>query len=301
MRPSLRALWLLSSILMTAPGALAFSRAASLDGSISRAQTQITTYLAKLADLHCTESVTQEKLTADGHVEVVEKARYDYLIMMSGSGEEFQLNESRIEADSGRTKRPSLPMLITNGVATVLLVFHPYYRDGFTFESGEEETVNGRAAIPIRFTHIPGRRTPAALALRGRQYPLELTGTAWLDEESGDVVKVDAGLVHDMSDVGLRSLHIHVEYKHAKGSKNVSSIMLPALAVVEVTTPRQHWRNTHVFDEYKSFSTDAEQDPNVKVRAANPAPNGAPGTNPDSPTHSSSASPSSPPSPKEKP
>jgi hypothetical protein len=44
---------------------------------------------------------------------------------------------------------------------------------------------------------------------------------------------------------------------------------LPALAVVDVTTPRQHWRNTHVFDDYKTFSTDAIQDTNVKIHAEN--------------------------------
>ncbi|MDR3735288.1 MAG: hypothetical protein P4L10_07105, partial [Acidobacteriaceae bacterium] len=72
----------------------------------------------------------------------------------------------------------------------------------------------------------------------------------------------------DMSDIGLRSLHIHVEYKPEEVGNKISTIDLPALAVVDVTTPRQHWRNTHVFDAYKSFSIDVEQDPNVKIRAA---------------------------------
>jgi D-alanyl-D-alanine carboxypeptidase len=75
-----------------------------------------------------------------------------------------------------------------------------------------------------------------------------------------------------MSDVGLRSLSIHVEYKPAMLGKNAASMTLPSLAVVEVTTPLQHWRNTHVFDAYKSFSTDAEQDANVKIRAESATP-----------------------------
>jgi hypothetical protein len=160
-------------------------------------------------------------------------------------------------------------MLVSNGLATVLLVFHPYYRDSFNFEAGAEETVEGRVSIPVHFTHIPGRRTPAALALRGREYPLELDGTAWLDKKSGEVVKIDAGLERDMSDIGLRSLKVHVEYKPTDMGKSASTIALPTVAVVEVATNKQHWRNTHVFNSYKSFSTDAEQDPNVKIRAAN--------------------------------
>jgi hypothetical protein len=247
------------------PAAFAGGQAAPASSPADLAQRQVTAYVAKLADLHCTESVTQEKLASNGHVEASERAKYDYLIMMDGSGDDFQLNESRIESSASRRKQ--LPMLITNGFSTALLVFHPYYRDGFQFDAGAEETVDGRPAVPIHFSHIKGRRTPAALALRGREYPLELQGTAWIDKQSGEVVKLDASLMNDMSDIGLRSLGIHVEYKTANLGKTSSNMTLPALAVVDVTTPRQHWRNTHVFDGYKSFSAEAEQDPNVRILA----------------------------------
>ena len=284
MRISHRIHWTMTGLLFLLPSTLFAGDSASTVAAINHAQQQITAYLDKLADLHCTESVVQQKLSPNGHVEVTQRARYDYLIMMSGSGNDFQLNESRIEAPSGHNKQAQLPMLVTNGVATVLLVFHPYYRDGFTFEAGDQEIVSGRPAIPVHFSHVAGRRTPAALALRGREYPLELQGTAWLDSQSGEVLKVDASLLHDMSDVGLRSLHINVEYKAGEPSKDQGPFSLPALAIVDVVTPRQRWRNTHTFDNYRGFSTDAQQDPNVKIRGANPGPGGTQdqGSTPDS-------------------
>jgi hypothetical protein len=233
------------------------------------AERQITNYLTELADFHCRETVTQDKLSTSGHVEATARAEYDYLIMMSGTGEDFQLNESRLESTKVNKKQPQPPMLVTNGIATVLLVFHPYYRDGFTFEPGDDESLDGRPTTSVHFTHIPGRRTPAALALRGRAYPIDLKGTAWLDKRTGSVVRVQASLLNDMSDVGLRSLDIQVDYSPVRlGSSNAPADM-PARAVVEVTTPRQHWRNTHVFDEYRGFSTEAEQGPSVKVHTEN--------------------------------
>jgi len=231
---------------------------------VALVQKQVVRYISKLADLHCTETVTQQKLNAKGHVDATERSQFDYLIMMNGNSEEFQLNESRIESPDSRHKPVSLPMLTTNGMTTVLLVFHPHYSDAFSFNTSPEEVVEGRPAIPIHFAHIAGRRTPAALALRNREFPLELQGTAWVDTASGQILQVDAGLMRDMSDVGLRSLEIHVEYKPQKLGQETWT--LPYKAVVDVTTPRQHWRNTHVFESYKSFSTDAEQDPNYKVR-----------------------------------
>lgn len=271
---------LIASILIALPVSSA-AQSQATNAAVDLAQQQITTYLEKLADFHCTESVTQQKLSPNGHVEATERAKYDYLIMMNGNGDEFELNESRIASPGAESKQTQLPMLVTNGVATVLLVFHPYYRNSFTFDAGAEEVVGGRPAIPIHFAHIAGRRTPAALALRGREYPLELEGTAWIDRQSGEIERVEATLQHDMSDVGLRSLNIKVEYKPSAPDKNVGILDLPALAVVDVETPRQHWRNTHVFDNYRGFSTDAEQDPNVKVHATNdPAPDRHPDTTP---------------------
>jgi hypothetical protein len=246
---------------------LAVAQSQPDSGFLALAQKQIVSFLSQLADVHCTEKVTQEKLADDGHVEALERDQFDYLVMMSGNEDDFQLTESRIETPGLRHKQVSMPLLVTNGMATVLLVFHPYYSDGFVFQTQPEQLMDGKPAIPIHFTHIPGRRTPAALALRGREYPLDLQGTAWLDKSSGQVVKVEASLLHDMSDVGLRSLNIQVEYKPTRLGTEGPQIMMPVSAVVDVRTPRQHWRNTHYFGNYESFSAEAEQAPGVKVHS----------------------------------
>jgi hypothetical protein len=263
-----RSRYLIAGVLPVLAVIFAASQPASSTDPVEIVQKKITEYLTSLADLHCTESVIQQKIAPNGHVADTERAKYDYLIMMNGTGDDFQLNETRISASKDTPKPSQVSMLVSNGVPTVLLVFHPYYRNSFKFEVGAEETVDGRALIPIHFQHIEGRRTPAALALRGREYPLELKGTAWFDRQAGEVTKIDADLERDMSDIGLRSLHVHVEYKPEKIGNSVSSLDLPALAVVDVTTPKQHWRNTHTFDAYKSFSIDVEEDPNIKLRAA---------------------------------
>ena len=263
-------IWFLAGLVLMQPVVSVAGQSSPAPSAADLAQRQVTTYLAKLADLHCTESVTQEKLTGSGHVEASERAKYDYLIMIDGNGDDLQLNESRIVTSASHQKQ--LPMLVTNGFSTALLIFHPYYRDSFTFDTGADEVIDGKEVVPIHFSHIPGRRSPAALALRGHEYPLDLKGTAWLDRQSGDVVKMDVGLLNDMSDIGLRSLTVHVDYKTAKLAGTATNLSLPSVAVVEVATPRQRWRNTHVFDAYKTFSTDAEQDSHVKIHAENAIP-----------------------------
>lgn len=247
-------------------------------------QRQVVRYIAQLANLHCKETVVQEKLSPNGHVQATERSSYDYLIMMQGDDDGFQLNESRLEF--GNVKHKPLPMLVTNGFSTLLLVFHPYYSGAFEFEKLPEEVIDGRTALPVHFKHIRGERSLAALALRSREYPLELQGTAWLDKKSGQVIKIDATLVEDMSDIGLRSLSVHVDYKPVALGAGYGTMALPALATVEVSTPKQHWRNSHAFSEYKVFGAEAEQDPNVKVKADNKT-EPAPGVLPDNTTRAS--------------
>lgn len=230
---------------------------------VDRAQKQVVAYVAKLADLHCTEDVVQEKLKPNGGTELSSKSQYDYFLYMQGNSYDFQLSESRLEV--GTQKRARQPLLLTNGFSTLLLIFHPYYRSGFEFTSGPAETIEGRSVIPVHFAHIQGARSPAALALRGREFPLDLEGTAWLDSSSGQVVRMEAGLEREMSDVGMRALKIRVDYMPSP--KASDQFMVPAKAVVDLQTPKQHWRNTHTFRNYKLFSTEANQDPAVKVKA----------------------------------
>ncbi len=235
---------------------------------VDQAQKQVVAYIGKLADLHCTEDVVQEKLKPNGGTELSTKSQYDYFLYMQGNSYDFQLSESRLEI--GTQKQARQPMLLTNGFSTLLLVFHPYYRNGFEFTSGPAETLDGRSVIPVHFAHIQGARTPAALALRGREFPLELEGTAWLDASSGQVVRMEAGLEREMTDVGMKSLKIRVDYMPSP--KASDHFMVPAKAVVDLQTPKQHWRNIHTFHNYKLFSTEANQDPAVKVKAENENP-----------------------------
>jgi len=254
---------------------LARAQAVAAVNLVDQAQKQVVAYVAKLADLHCTEDVLQEKLKPNGGTELSSKSQYDYFLYMQGNSYDFQLSESRLEV--GTQKPARQPLLLTNGFSTLLLVFHPYYRNAFDFTAGPSESLEGRSVIPVHFAHIQGARTPAAMALRGREFPLDLEGTAWLDASSGQVVRMDAGLEHEMSDVGMKALRIRVDYMPSP--KPTDHFMVPAKAVVELQTPRQHWRNTHTFHNYKLFSTEATQDPAVRVKAAkeNQAdPNAAP-------------------------
>jgi hypothetical protein len=119
--------------------------------------------------------------------------------------------------------------------------------------------VDGHRLTKVAFRHIRGTRTPAALALRGREYPLELSGTAWIDAETAVITRISAGVENTMVDVGLNTLHTDVEFAPFPFHDLQKTYWFPLRAVVEVETPRQHWRNTHEFTNYKMFSVSTEE------------------------------------------
>src|ERR1019366_10433150 len=153
---------------------------------LQRTGEQMSTYVERFADVRCTEKVIQEKFKNDGkdRIDLREESTYDYLVILTNMGGELSLSESRLPVHEAKADKKNRSMLVSNGFATLFLVFHPLYANSFEFNTLGEEVMNGHRLTKVAFSHIRGTRAPAALALRGREYPLELSGTAWIDAET---------------------------------------------------------------------------------------------------------------------
>ncbi len=226
---------------------------------LSRTGDQTSAFLDQFSDVKCTERVLQEKLGKDDKVALKEESTYDYLVILTSAGGELNLSESRLPTREAKPDRRNTSMLLSNGFATLFLVFHPYYAEAFKFSLAGDEVINGRTLDKVTFQHIPGMKSPAALALRGREYPLELSGTAWIDPRTGSIAKIEAGIEDTLQDVGMKSLHAEIEFAPLPFVDSKTVYWFPTRASVEVETPRQHWRNLHQFTEYKKFSVASEE------------------------------------------
>jgi hypothetical protein len=230
-----------------------------LSDLLTRTADQTSLFLEQFSDVKCTEQVRQEKLGKDDKVELKEDSTYDYLVILTNAGGELNLSESRIPLREAKRDRKNTSMLLSNGFATLFLVFHPYYAEAFKFTLAGEEVVGGRVLQKVSFEHVPGMKSPAALALRGREYPLELSGTAWIDPQTGIITKIQAGIADSLQDVGLKALSSEIDFAPVPFSDSKQVYWFPTQARVEVETPRQHWRNVHQFTAYKKFTVSTEE------------------------------------------
>jgi hypothetical protein len=237
----------------------AASEGIELASLLNRAGNRTAEFLDQLSDVKCTEHVRQEKLGKDDKVALKEESTYDYLVMLTNASGELSLSESRLPIHEAKRDRRNTSMLLSNGFATLFLVFHPYYSEAFKFRLLGEETVGGRILARVTFQHVRGMKSPAALALRGREYPLELLGTAWIDPQTGSIARIEAGIEDTLQDVGLKSLHSEIDFAPLPFAGSKVVYWFPTQATVDVETPKQHWRNLHRFGEYQKFSVNTAE------------------------------------------
>src|SRR6202035_3658591 len=228
----------LAGVLLTGLGFAANPATASPDAQrlndlLTRTSSQTSIFLDQFSEVKCTEQVRQEKLGKDNKVELKEDSTFDYLVILTSAEGELNLSESRIPLREARRDRKNTSMLLSNGFATLLLVFPPYYADAFRFTLAGEEVIGGRIWEEISFQHVPGMKSPAALALRGREYPLELSGTAWIDAQTGSIAKIEAGIADTLQDVGLKALNSEIDFAPVPFSDSKQVYWFPTQARVE--------------------------------------------------------------------
>ena len=211
--------------------------------------------------INCTEEVSQVKLGPAGKTLLQEQSSYDYLVMVHSAPDDLTVEESRelvkapVEPKNAKKKAP---LLVTDGFATLLLVFHPFFQDSYEYSQPEMDQLGGRPALKVEFRQIRGARSPSELRLREHDFPLEWQGTAWIDPISNVVLRIEAQLESSMDDVGLRSLSADVRYGPVRFGGDPTQHWLPETATIEAETPMQHWRNVHHFSNYKRFTVDTK-------------------------------------------
>jgi hypothetical protein len=216
-------------------------------------------FFEQMSNVVCTENVLQTIVGKNNKPMYREESVFDYQMLSNSRSGSLRLTESRDSLKSA-LRDPYKTLLITNGFASMLLVLHENYEGSYTFEPVAEEMLDGRATLIFHFKPVPGASSPAAMLLSGRNYPLPLKGDIWIDEESAAVVKLVSSLDSSLEDVGLRDFRTEIHYALVQFHSPEESYWMPASAVIDVETPKQHWRNVHRFTGYRRFRATIQVD-----------------------------------------
>jgi hypothetical protein len=220
--------------------------------TLLHARALIDKFFEQTSNVVCNENVAQTFVGKNGKPIYREESVFEYQLLANNHSGSLRLVESR-EVRKAAYRDPAKTLLITNGFASMLLVLHQNYEPSYVFTPVAEETVDGRSLVKIHFKPITGAASPAAIQLRNRNYPLPLNGDIWIDSETGSVVKLISSLESSMDDLGLHSIRSEIHYGVVEFHNPDESYWMPASAVIDVETPKQHWRNVHRFSAYRRF------------------------------------------------
>lgn len=227
--------------------------------ALVRARKHVEEYFDKFSDVTCKESVTQIVLNGSGHSIYRENSAFDYQFQVTSASGTFKFNETR-ETRNPAYRDPARTLLVTTGFASLLLVAHPMYEASYVFEPAGDETIGGVSYTKIHYSPVPGASSPASLRLRGKNYPLPMSGTLWIEPQSGAIVKLEAIVDSSMKDLGLTGMRSEVHYALHTFHDPAESMWIAESATIEVETPHQHWRNLHRFSDYKRFNVNVHEE-----------------------------------------
>jgi hypothetical protein len=231
--------------------------AASPDNLLERTGQRVKLFWDQFSAVTCTEELMQEKLDEKGKPTLRNQSHYDYLIALSWDRGELLVDESRVENDPPRKRRPEGSLLATRGFATLMFILHPDFQSSYAFTAPVEEP--GASALRVDFLPRPGARSPAVLELKGREYPIPWEGSAWIDPVTAAVTRIEARWKEPPEALGLKSLESDVRYG-SEVLRGGQSYWLPQAAHVSLQSRHQTWRNEHRFTKYRLFSVDVKDE-----------------------------------------
>ena len=233
------------------------AKSPSLPALLERLGKTVEVFREQFPAVACTEKISQVKLGSKGEVVQRQESQSDYLIFMKLFNNDLLVEESRVQKGRAQ-KHNGTPLMITNGFATLILIFHPIYQDCFEFSQVSEELLEGRRVVHLHFQHIKGTRSTAALRIGTKDEPLDLQGNAWVEPDDAAVVRIAADLSVPLTERGLYTFSADVHYAPVRFASTAGAFWLPSSATIEVGTRLQHWRNMHWFTDYRRFSVTSE-------------------------------------------
>jgi hypothetical protein len=267
------ATFLLLAVVFCAAGLTAESRPIPLPGPakanavdnsemapLVEARKNVAFFFEHSANVVCAESITQIIVGKNNKPAYREESKYDYQLQaFANAGSALKLKETR-DTRKQSFRDPARTLLITKGFATLLLIVHSDYESSYDFEPAGEEHDGTVVLSKFNFKAVPGASSPAALQLRGKNYPLPLSGAVWIDKSSGIITRLTAAVDANLSDLGLQGMQSDIHYTLVQFHDPDEAYWVPVSAIIDLQTPKQHWRNLHRFTGYKRFRGSIELD-----------------------------------------
>jgi tetratricopeptide (TPR) repeat protein len=232
------------------------SLSAVLHGAGQRAEELLNT----LQKFDAAERVEHYKLNAAGIPGAADVRSFDYVVSVSHDAKGgFQMQEYR---NGGVAKAQEFPSGIsTANLSGHGLIFHPLLAPGFHFACEGLGEWKGHSTWLVHFEEKKNDLNPfRSYDIEGVMYPLQLTGRAWIDAGTFQVLRLESDLLKPIEKIHLTREHINIEFASVQFHSGNQQLWLPQTADLYVEWNGHRFYRRHSFSNFKIFSTDATQE-----------------------------------------
>jgi tetratricopeptide (TPR) repeat protein len=227
-----------------------------LHGAGQRAEQLLNT----LQKFNASERVEHYKLNAAGVPGPADVRSFDYIVSVSHDAQGgFQMQEYR---NGGIVHAEQFPSGIrTANLAEHGLIFHPLLAPGFHFTCEGLGEWKGHPTWLVQFDEKKNDLNPfRSYVISGFSYPLQLTGRAWIDAGTYEVLRLESDLVKPVEKIHLTREHIAIEFASVRFRTGNQQLWLPQTAELYVEWNGHSFYRRHSFSNFKIFSTDSMQE-----------------------------------------
>jgi tetratricopeptide (TPR) repeat protein len=205
-----------------------------------------------------TEVLKHEELNNAGYPTAVEKRSFNYLVSIGVNQGRYVNVEEYRDGSMGTDMFPY--QLASNGLPSIVLIFHPLLISEFNMNCEGLGRMNGSLAWQIHFEQR--KDVPSQIRryrVNARTFPVALKGRAWIDANTHEVLRIETDLREPYPDLRLTAEHLVMEYGPVEFKKRKEVLWLPASADYYAVYAGHRFHRRHTFTDYILFSVDDQQ------------------------------------------
>jgi hypothetical protein len=215
-------------------------------------------FVSAVNSITATETLEHEVIDAHGFPSKRESKSYTYVVSL----QELHPGVYRVEEfRNGKTGQEIFPdHLAMFGLTSLVMIFHPAYRDEYEFSCEGLSRWHGGRAWQVHFRQRPDKPARVRGYRMGKQmFSLSLRGRAWIAVDTFQIVSLETDLVAPVPQIPLNAEHISIEYAPVEFRTYKQKLWLPQSAELFVDFNVRRIHRSDQFTNYMLFSVDETQ------------------------------------------
>ena len=181
---------------------------------------------------------------------------YDYVVVFQQHGNTLIVDERRHITHG----TPSSIAAESRGLPEMALLFLPTLQPDYDMKCDGQVSWEGQSAWLVEFRQRSDRpsRTFAFSTLKGA-FSAQLQGRAWLAADSGEILHLEAGIMHALPAIKMYHLYLSITYAPVQFQSRNVRVWLPHFADVYYDYGELDTIVHHTFSDFLLFSVDTDQ------------------------------------------